>query len=273
MNTPIRDLWYGLRFRLARPRKNYVEAAHFYALDDANRAALLFKKSVRFIELEISSYCNRVCAYCPNVFIDRRSAQHYMDDGVFDNLMRALGRIGYAGVIRLHRYNEPLSDRDYAIRRIRQIRAAIPDAVLEIYTNGDYLKHDYVAELRDLGCRKMFVNAHVNWDEYDEQKGWDHLGKLVEKLGFPHHANPATPTEISYTVDVGGGMEFTYAMNNFYGENADGRAVASDRGQSLDIATDYVRTAPCLRPFDELQVEYTGTLAPCCHIRTDVPKH
>lgn len=266
-------VWYGLLIRIARPRKNHVEAAHFQTQTNPDKAALLFKRSVRAIELEISSYCNRVCSYCPNAFIDRRSAQNFMDDGVFVNLLGALARIRYSGVIRLHRYNEPLADREYAIKRIRQIREAIPDAKLEIYTNGDYLNRDYVEQLRDLGVHMMYVNAHVIWDEYNEEKGWEYLSKLIDKLGFEYAANQRSNNAISFDVFTGGTMKLIYAMQNFMGDNSEGNVSANDRGQSLDISKNYRRTAPCLRQFDELQVEYNGTLAPCCHIRTDVPKN
>ena len=43
----------------------------------------------------------------------------------------------------------------------------------------------------------------------------------------------------------------------------------SNRGSSLDTNADLRRTQPCLRPFDELQIECDGTLMPCCELRSN----
>ena len=39
-----------------------------------------FKESLKFIEIEIFSYCNRKCWFCPNSFVDRISHNHLMPE-------------------------------------------------------------------------------------------------------------------------------------------------------------------------------------------------
>lgn len=62
----------------------------------------------------------------------------------------------------------------------------IPNAKVEVYTNGDYLNHDYVEALYAEHCRRLHATAHVNWDRYCAEKGKAYLLKLVEKLGFKY---------------------------------------------------------------------------------------
>lgn len=66
--------------------KKYFVKEHFEVQTNKHKAALLFKRSVRHIDIEISSYCNRVCAYCPNAFVELRSAHEYIEDGILKYL-------------------------------------------------------------------------------------------------------------------------------------------------------------------------------------------
>ena len=269
----LRGQVFAARTRLTRARKNHIEKAHFFAQSDPALAALLFKKSVRGIALELSSFCNRTCSYCPNHLVDRRSGQIYMDDGVFANLVGALSRIGYARPLALQRYNEPFADRDYTLKRIRQIRDAVPGAAIEIFTNGDYLTHDLLETLHGLGCRKIYATHHFEPGRYSWAEACDQLKHRVELLGFEYSPPTELPYALTYELRVGEGIKVEFAIYNFFGSDSNGQAFGSDRGQVLDIPTDYRRTSPCLRQFDELQIEYTGNLVPCCHIRSDAAAH
>src|SRR5579871_2369346 len=60
------------------------------------RAKWLFKKYVHDVELENHSYCNRVCWFCPNAFLDRRSASIFMTDTVFQKVLTNLAEIDYS---------------------------------------------------------------------------------------------------------------------------------------------------------------------------------
>ena len=82
-----------------------VKAAFANALpDDLLTAAIsierskeLFSAYVDQVEIENHSFCNRICWFCPNAFIDRRSVSHEMPDHVFDTIVGGLREIDYAG--------------------------------------------------------------------------------------------------------------------------------------------------------------------------------
>ena len=122
---------------------DFVEPGHFRPIPELEAAKALFKKSVKLVEIEIFSYCNRRCWFCPNASIDRRSENIYMESELYESILRDLGQIDYSGTVSFGRYNEPLADQ-VVVERIRQARAALPNATLHVSTNGDYLTLDYL---------------------------------------------------------------------------------------------------------------------------------
>jgi len=236
-----------------------------------SEAAELFKASVRIVEVEISSYCNRTCSFCPNFFIDRRSAQNYMSDPLFERILEQLASIDYNGSFRVHRYNEPLADPAYALKRIGQVRSALPNAFIYLHTNADYLDSALLVKLHAAGVRGIRASAYST----KEPRGMDELEALlrsrVERLGFPYRLGRWS--NIVYAnVDAIDGLEFTYVATDF-SVDQQGKMLGSTRGGALEVNKDYVRNSPCAAPFREFQVEWDGTLMPCCQLRSDVPVH
>ena len=80
-----------------------------------------FRKNLKLIEIEIFSYCNRVCWFCPNSFIDRRSSNTEMQDVHYEKIINDLADIEYDGELTYSRYNEPLSHRDIFIKRVPRL--------------------------------------------------------------------------------------------------------------------------------------------------------
>jgi biotin synthase-like enzyme len=95
------------------------------------------KFPIRKIEIEIHSYCNRKCEWCPNSIYDRNFYQE-MEDNIFSKIIDELRDIDYKGLIFFTRYNEPLINKDYLNRRIREVRNKLPDNKIGVNTNGDF---------------------------------------------------------------------------------------------------------------------------------------
>jgi len=93
---------------------------------------------LRLVEIELHSYCNRRCVWCPNSFIDRRSEKKVMSEGLFIKILQGLSILNYKGYISLSRYNEPLSTPELLTERISQIREHLPECTIVCNTNGDY---------------------------------------------------------------------------------------------------------------------------------------
>lgn len=93
---------------------------------------------IRLIEIELFSYCNRTCNFCPNNYIDRHSKNVELDEDIFKDLINELHFAGYNKYISFSRYNEPFSHKDILNERIKYIRKILPDVTLVTNTNGDF---------------------------------------------------------------------------------------------------------------------------------------
>jgi radical SAM protein with 4Fe4S-binding SPASM domain len=243
---------------------------HFRQISDPAVAASLFKQAVQTVEISISSYCNRRCPYCPNAKVDRISQQNLMSDGLFLNVLRQLCQIEYAGGIHINRYNEPLADHDYALKRLREIKAFLPKCFINVFTNGDYLDAAYVRELGEAGVTCMLGTIH------EAPNGTSFPDLLIDqdrrlaRLGLPfEYAMNETGNMRVASVDTGTPMQFNYVAQDFHRRDANGVLWMEDRGQSLAVERGMVRSTPCFMPFVQMQIEWDGQLLPCCQIQPD----
>jgi hypothetical protein len=95
----------------------------------------LFARFVDQVEIENHNFCNRICWFCPNSFIDRRTNLRLMQDDVFKKIIAALSEIDYDGNLTWSRYHEALAD-DSIFERIAFARRALPRATLVVISNG-----------------------------------------------------------------------------------------------------------------------------------------
>ncbi len=94
----------------------------------------VFSRFVFVVNLELSTYCNRKCSYCPMSFFPRE--QEFMPMDLLNQILSQLKEIHYAGAIMLNFYNEPLLDSHLA-DKIRIIREQLPHVWIAFNSNGD----------------------------------------------------------------------------------------------------------------------------------------
>ena len=249
---------------------------HFTRDLTPEQAVAVFKRSVSLVAFSISSFCNRKCGYCPNSIADRKSTQNLMTDDLFFNILRQLSRIDYSGEINITRYNEPLADKDYALSRLRDIRVFLPKARIHVYTNGDYLDRPYLDDLARVGVNSIMATVHAGpGGQTDIDSLMKEQDRRLRALDLPFEIDQETVTD-KYrlaTAHHPKGLLLTYSAHDFYRGAEDGNAWAFDRGGALDIPKTYRRVHPCLVQFTEMNIEWDGTMLPCCQIQNDVFDH
>ena len=139
----------------------FVQKDHFNVLHNDAAKKLLLKSSLSLVEIEVFSYCNRQCWFCPNSFIDRHTSNTYMSEQDYLNILKQLYDLDYRGY---SRYNEPLSDK-IILTRIKQAHQLLPNATLHTNTNGDFLTDEYIRELYDAGLRSLNIQVYIRMDE------------------------------------------------------------------------------------------------------------
>lgn len=93
---------------------------------------------IRLLEVELFSFCNRTCSFCPNSFIDRLSDNKILSKDTFSKLLVELKEHNFKGVISFSRYCEPFAHRNILEDRIKIVRQILPKVKLVCNTNGDY---------------------------------------------------------------------------------------------------------------------------------------
>lgn len=239
---------------------------HFRKISDRETAMRMFKNSINMLEIEVFSYCNRRCWFCPNAQIDRRSKNEYMDPELYTGIMRQLAEVDYNEVISYSRYNEPLADR-VILERLKEANETVPNALLHTNTNGDYLTFDYLEELYGAGLRSLNIQVYLQNDQrYDHDLMRKKSDFLIKKLGLPAELKIDKPgLHLEHHLDYKDMSLRVYARNF--------EVNGCSRGDTLPIRQDYVRTMPCPVPFRFLYIDYNGKMVPCCNLRSDMPQH
>jgi len=235
---------------------------HFRPVTDMQRAMELFKASIRFVEVEIHSYCNRNCSFCGNSFLDRRSNKTLMNPATYSKIIDDLSKIDYEGVVWYSRYNEPCADRPLFIERLREARAKLPHAHLQTFTNGDYITAEYIEALRDAGLNRLSIMAYLGKDEKPTQENFlNAMMTRLEKLGVAWKFETPSCARIEIP-----GIDVTYNYTDFL-------RFGTNRGGALATGSIIKRLSPCTVPITDVYIDYNGSMVPCCDIRSDYSLH
>lgn len=224
----------------------------------------LFKKYVSVVNIETSSYCNRMCSYCPVVDLEKKTKEYIGEDS-FNSTLKVLSGIDYRGIFTLNLFNEPLAAANDFIKRVGEVRAACPSSFIRMNSNGDYLTKALLSDLIEAGLSEMLVTLHVKGDEkYDDIAQLNKMKALMLKLGLEEHAelmNHEENRNITFEINVLG-CRILLVSNNWsiYG---------NDRGGSLEMPDTKIRKTPCVVPFREVVVDYTGDVVICWNVFRD----
>lgn len=109
------------------------------------------------VAIEISTYCNRKCHYCPNK--DYETPKEFMSWEIFKKIISDLKDIKYSGVLYLTLYNEPLFD-DRFIEFTKYIKSELPEVTQLLISNGDLLNLENAKELSYAGVDKFLITVH-----------------------------------------------------------------------------------------------------------------
>ena len=120
----------------------------------------LFKGVVSNVEFEPHAFCNRVCSFCPNSHIDRRSNRQVLSPQVYTKVLIELQEIGYGETITFARYSEPMA-RDEIFGMVEEARRKLPNAYLKLISNGDYLTPEKIDRLKTAGLNFLPISLYL----------------------------------------------------------------------------------------------------------------
>ncbi len=217
-------------------------------------------KLPEFIEVEIGSYCNRRCPWCPNGWHDRGQRRESMVDATWAALLKDLAQHDYSGWFAFHNYNEPMAD-PRLNERISEARAHLPNARLELHTNGDFLDKASLAALQAVGMDLVRVTLYPSDDQAFEEPKPERLDRFLARLGCAGRGRRTDKTsKLEHQVRVGKLILIVRLPRV---------AHYTDRAGSVGlrpIVSTAERTQPCHLPSRSAAIDYLGNLKLCCHI-------
>ena len=225
----------------------------------------LFRKFVRLVEVENHSYCNRVCWFCPNAWIDRRSETLLMTDALLDKILRDLASIDYGSMLVWSRYHEPLAH-ESIYDRLARARRAVPRAQLGIVSNGDYVTKESVKRLEAAGVDQLLLDLYLpDGKERDVGELQKALQNFRARAGL-EVVEQGSPWEY---VCKGTSINCTMGVPNY------GPGSISTRGGLVDVPElrNYHRRSVCFDPLHSIVIDFNGKGMLCCQTRSDAPEH
>jgi MoaA/NifB/PqqE/SkfB family radical SAM enzyme len=245
---------------------DFIDYRHFYKIKSPKKAKYLFKKSINLVEIEVFSYCNRKCWFCPNSTLDRFSENIFMEEDSYIKILNELAEINYDKNITYSRYNEPLADK-IILERIKQAREILPEAHLMTYCNGDFINKEYIQELYENGLNEINIMAYMgNNEEFTDESAKSKMQNILNKVDLPYEEDIISPGHTYLTKIQYKDMKIRLQSTNF-GING------HNRGGLVNVNNDYDRKSPCLFPFSSIYIDYNCNVVPCCNIRSDAPEH
>ena len=225
-----------------------------------------FKDQLKLIEIEVFSYCNRKCWFCPNSYIDRKSETILMPEHSYLSILEQLKEIDYDQEITYSRYNEPLSKKDIILKRIEQARQYLPKAKLRTNTNGDYVSLKYIHQLRDAGLNELFIQQYLgNKQKYNHARLKRIMIQKIERLGVEYDIITDIHNQrLEFNLHIEGITVHLRARNFDVEGTSRTKEITND---------DYVRTQSCRQPFNNMYIDYNGSVVVCCNSRSDIPEH
>lgn len=172
MTTPIHIRAYRL-LRRTLPQK-WVFQLSSKALLAQNLIKYRDHTMPMMIGIEITSHCNRHCAYCPQS-LDHLKPR-WIDPITFNQILERIAELDWSGMVSFNHFNEPTMDK-HLEDRVAATRKALPKASLVLYTNADALDEARMHKLIAAGMTKFQITRHPPFT----QKWDDRILPLAEK--------------------------------------------------------------------------------------------
>ncbi len=221
--------------------------------------------TVKRVIIENHNYCNRRCTFCPNSL----SRKVFLSDDLFMKVVRELSSGGFENAFLFGRYHEPLAD-PIIYDRVAIARHALPKAFLSLNTNGDFLDVDALNRLDISGLDEIKVMQYLPTGRRFTSK--DAIARCMRLLSRLHLkgrlAKHIEDVEVRFDVEVAGRMAVSVHSENYFVTG-----LGADRGGSLQHLSVLSRSSPCFAPYFELNVDYDGSVVPCCNMTSDLSAH
>ncbi len=129
------------------------------------------------VEISNSGVCNRKCSFCPRSDPNYKEVNDFISKELHHKIFYELSQLNYSGMVIYSGYVEPLLDKKI-YSSISEARKFLPNAQIEIITNGDVLNLERLKMLFDSGLSTLLISV------YDGPKEEEQFYKLCKKANL-----------------------------------------------------------------------------------------
>lgn len=199
------------------------------------------------IEISDSGTCNRACVFCPRsdaAWIKEFDKKEFIKMELHEKICKELSEYNYSGIIVYSGFNEPLLNKA-CFENIRRTREYLPNAKIELITNGDVLNLTRIKKLFISGLSTLLISVYDGPD--DMQK-------------FKNLCQEANLNQNQYVV-----------RNRYLPPEKDYGITMSNRGGLMENAVHSVKPLskssknPCYYPSYNFFIDYNGDVLMCSH--------
>jgi len=250
-----------------RWRKFASDGQHYFNnLKKVGNVEKLFNDLVRIVEIEPHNYCNRICRFCGNSTLDRKSTKVPMPGDIYESILDTLSKISYVGQIRFARYSEPLA-LETIYPMIKAAREKCPMAELMVISNGDFLTKEKLQRLSISGLNRLHVSIYLPVNEtWTMERAIYFSRKFLKRIGEKSRLQSSDTRSIQGVVDYDG-IDITYNSVDY-----DNVGVYRS-GKKQTKESEFSRTDPCMQVFYNVTIDFDGAMLPCCNLRGDDSNH
>ena len=221
------------------PRKEKITRNRLQYIPDTNIPLM------SVVEISNSGMCNRKCSFCPRSAPDFQHVNEFIAEDLHKKIFFELSELNYKGMVIYSGYVEPLLDKKI-YQSISEARKFLPDAQIEIITNGDVLDVERIKKLFEAGLSTLLISVY---DGPEEERNFYKLCKEDAKL-----------KEGQYVIR----NRYMSSKDNF-GLNLSNRSGALANAEYSVKPLDSALSVKCNYPAYTFFIDYNGDVQMCSH--------
>ena len=196
------------------------------------------------VEISESGTCNRVCSFCPRSAKDFVDKKEFISQDLIEKLSNELKEYNYKGIFLFSGFVEPLLDKNI-FNLISVVKDRLPEAKIEIVTNGDVLNENRAKKLFESGLSTLLISI------YDGKKEADNMEQMLIKANIPQDKFKIRHRYLTENEDFG----ITLSNRSGMMENAEYKIPSLKEPLKK----------PCYYPHYTFFMDYTGEVLVCSH--------
>ena len=157
------------------------------------------------VEISDSGTCNRKCSFCPRSDPDFKDVKEFISKELHDKIFKELASYNYTGMVVYSGYVEPLLNKDI-YRNVAFARKCLPNAKIEIITNGDVLNLERLKKLFKSGLSTLLISVYDGPEDMVKFKKLVKEAKLLESQYVIRNRYMSAEDDFGLTISNRSGM-------------------------------------------------------------------